>query len=43
MPGTKKPRKPPTTLTVGWASSGKIITIQDPSPEMLKALEGMKR
>jgi hypothetical protein len=43
MPGTKKPRKPLSTLTIGWAPSGKIITIKDPSPEMLKALEVMKR
>ena len=43
MPGARKPSKPPSTLTIGWASSGKVITIKDPSPEVLKALEGVKR
>ncbi len=41
---TAKSRKAkPPTLTIGWASSGKIITIKDPSPALMAALEGMKR
>lgn len=38
-----KPRKPkPSALIVGWASTGRIITIKDPSPELMAALEGMR-
>lgn len=43
MPRSRKPLSQPTTLVIGWASSGRIITIRDPSPEVLKALEGMRK
>ncbi|WP_276330928.1 hypothetical protein [Methylobacterium currus] len=43
MPTTRKATKAPPILVVGWASSGRIITMHDPSPEVLKALEGMRK
>ena len=43
MSTAHKATKAPPILVIGWASSGRIITIQDPSPEVLKALEGMRK
>jgi hypothetical protein len=43
MPNSRKPQKPPSILLIGWTSTGRIITIQDPSPALMAALEGMKR